>query len=53
MGLVQLPQEAQEVVKILKGKIQSAPVLVFTAFNRPFLLKMDASKKGLVNGPVT
>ena len=36
MGPVQLPPEAQEVVRSPKGKIQSAPVL-----------EMDASKEGL------
>ena len=44
MGPVQLPPEAQEVVRILKDKIQSAPVLVFPDFDRPFLLETDASK---------
>ena len=29
MGLVDLPPEAQEAVNLLKGKVQSAPVLVF------------------------
>ena len=47
MGLVQLPPEGQEVVRTLKGKIQSAPVLVFPDFNKPFLLEMDTSKEGL------
>ena len=47
MGLVQLPPEAQEVVRTLKGKIQSAPMLVFPDFNKPFLLEMDISKEGL------
>ena len=47
MGLVQLPPEAQEVVKILKDKIQSAPMLVFPDFDKQFLLEMDASKEGL------
>ena len=47
MGLVQLPTEAQEAVRTLKGKIQSAPMLVFSDFNKPFLLEMDASKEGL------
>ena len=39
MGPVQLPPEAQEVVRILKNKIQSAPVLVFLDFKKPFLLE--------------
>ena len=47
MGLVQLPPEAQEAVRTLKGKIQSAPVLVFPDFDKPFLLEMDASNEGL------
>ena len=47
MGPVQLPPEAQEVVRTLKGKIQSAPMLVFPDFDKPFLLKTDASKEGL------
>ena len=47
MGPVQLPPEAQEVVRALKGKIQSVPVLVFLDFDKPFLLEMDTSKEGL------
>ena len=47
MGPVWLPPEAQEAVRTLKGKIQSAPVLVFLDFDKPFLLEMDASKEGL------
>ena len=47
MGLVDLPPEAWEAVAILKGKVQSAPVLVFPDFEKPFLLEMDASKEGL------
>ena len=38
---------AWEAVGILKGKIQSVPVLVFPNFDKPFLLEMDASKEGL------
>ena len=34
-------------MNILKGKVQSAPVLVFPDFNKPFLLETDASKEGL------
>ena len=30
-----------------KGKVQSAPVLVFPDFEKPFLLETDASKEGL------
>ena len=47
MGLVQLPSEAQEVVRILKDKIQSAPMLVFLDYNKQLLLEMDTSKEGL------
>ena len=47
MGPVQLPQEVQEAVRILKDKILSTPVLVFLDFDKPFLLETDASKKGL------
>ena len=47
MGLVQLPQDAQEAVRVLKKKIQMAPVLIFPDFNKSFLLKTDASKEGL------
>ena len=47
MGLVQLPTEVHETVRILKHKIQTAPVLVFQDFNKPFLLETDASKEGL------
>ena len=45
MGLVDLPPEARE--DVLKGKVQSTPVLVFPDFDRPFLLETDASKEGL------
>ena len=47
MGPVDLPPKAWEAVAILKGKIQSAPVLVFPDFKKPFLLETDASKEGL------
>ena len=47
MGPVDLPPEAQEAVNVLKGKVQSAPVLVFPDFDKPFLLETDASKEGL------
>ena len=47
MGPVDLPPKAQEAVNVLKGKVQSAPILVFPDFNKPFLLEMDASKEGL------
>ena len=47
MGPVDLPPKAQEAMAILKGKVQSAPVLVFPDFKKPFLLETDASKEGL------
>ena len=47
IGLVQLPPEAQEVVRILKNKMQMAPLLVFPDFDKPFLLEVDTSKEGL------
>ena len=47
MGPVDLPPEAWEAMAILKGKVQSMPVLVFPDFEKPFLLEMDASKEGL------
>ena len=34
-------------MNVLKGKVQSVPVLVFPDFDKPFLLEMDASKEGL------
>ena len=47
MGPVDLAPEAREAVDILKRKIQSTPILVFPDFDKPFLLKTDASKEGL------
>ena len=47
MGPVQLHPQVWEAVRILKNKIQTAPVLVFPDFYKPFLLEMDASKEGL------
>ena len=47
MGPVDLPPKVWEAVGILKGKVQSAPVLVFPDFDKPFLLETDASKEGL------
>ena len=47
MGLVDLPPKAWEAMGVLKGKVQSTPVLVFPDFDKPFLLEMDASKQGL------
>ena len=46
MGLIQ-PVQVWEVVRILKDKIQSAPMLVFPDFDKPFLLETNASKEGL------
>ena len=45
MGPVQLTPETWEVVRILKKKIQTAPVFVFLGFDKPFLLETDASKE--------
>ena len=42
MGPVDLPPKAREGMNVLKGKVQSAPVLVFPDFDKPFLLEMDA-----------
>ena len=47
MGPVQLPPEVWEAIRILKDKIQFAPMLVFPDFDKPFLLETDASKEGL------
>ena len=47
MGPVDLPPEVWEAVDILKGKVQSAPILVFPDFNKPFLLETNAFKEGL------
>ena len=47
IGPVQLPPEAQELVRTLKGKIQSAPMLVVPDFDKPFLLETDTFKEGL------
>ena len=47
MGLVDLATKAWEAMGVLKGKVQSVPVLVFPDFDKPFLLEMDASKEGL------
>ena len=47
MGPVDLPPKAWEAMGILKGKVQSVPVLVIPDFNKPFLLETDASKEGL------
>ena len=47
MGPVTLLSKAQDVVRLLKEKILSAPILVFPDFDKPFLLETDASKEGL------
>ena len=47
MGPVQLSPEVWEAVRILKNKIQMAPMLVFPDFDKPFLLETDISKEGL------
>ena len=47
MGPVDLPLEVQEAMDVLKGKVQSSPILVFPDFDKPFLLETDASKEGL------
>ena len=47
MGPVELPISAKHAVWELKEKIQSAPVLVFPDFEKPFLLETDASEEGL------
>ena len=47
MGPIQLPPEVWEVVRVLKDKIQTAPMLVFSDFDKPFLLETDALKEGL------
>ena len=47
MGPVDLPLEAQEAVDVLKGRVQSTPILVFPDFDKPFLLETDAPKEGL------
>ena len=47
IGPVHLPPKAWEAMDDLKGKVQSAPVLVFPDFDKPFLLETDASKEGL------
>ena len=36
MGPVDLPLEAQEAMNVLKGKVQSTPILVFPDFDKPF-----------------
>ena len=47
MGPVDLPPKAWEAMNVLRGKVQSTPILVFPDFDKPFLLETDASKEGL------
>ena len=47
MGPMQLPPEVHEVVRTLKEKILTLPLLAFLDFAKPFLLETDASKEGL------
>ena len=47
MGPVKLPMSAKHAVWELKEKIQSALVLVFLDFQKPFLLETDTSGEGL------
>ena len=47
MGPVDLPPKTREAMAVLKRKVQSAPVLVFPNFEKPFLLETDASKEAL------
>ena len=42
-----LPPEAREAFDRLKAACLQAPILAFPEFNKPFLLEMDASGKGL------
>ena len=46
-GPVQLPPEAREVIRTLKEKILTLPLLAFLDFAKPFFLEMDAFKEGL------
>ena len=47
MGPVDLPLKVWEAMDILKGKVQSTPILVFPDFDKPFLLQTYTSKEGL------
>ena len=42
-----LPLEAREAFDCLKAACLQAPILAFPNFGKPFLLEMDASRKGL------
>ena len=44
---VDLSPEAQEAFDCLKATCLQAPILAFPDFNKPFLLEMDASRRGL------
>ena len=44
---LELPPEALQAFEDLKKKCMTAPVLVFTDFQKPFRLEMDASGEGL------
>ena len=44
---VDLSPEAQEAFDRLKATCLQAPILAFPDFNKPFLLEMDASRRGL------
>ena len=48
MGPVQLPLEVWEAVRILKDKIQTAPMLVFPDFDNPSCLGQMLPRKGWV-----
>ena len=48
MDPVDLPPEAREAMNILKGKVQSTPILVFPDFDKPFLLRWMPPRKDWV-----
>ena len=45
---IELTPEAEEAFKVLKDACLQAPILSFPDFNKPFLLEMDTSGKGLL-----